>query len=310
MLSADTPKKYADARTAMWALLPKNHRDIINRLIESIGAHRTGPDTGYTYRKYDNMPMPARGDNSNSQYAMLGYKAAALLGAEFDPQVFLDEAKRLLEQQNVVTFLPEVPAMRRQDMKEAGDPKKRTGTASTVKPTSWTYSAMKSTGCVPQMTAAGISSLMISLDELKLRGKLDKKLEQQIESCISSSLATLQLKFYDEDGRNELWGSLSETQAGWGLFYNLYSVERGCRMAGVRFLGGEVDWHTIGSEILVKLQRKDGSWAGERYNGPVTSTVKPSRAGDAIDTCLAILFLKAAALPVITEPGGKSDSGD
>ena len=137
--------------------------------------------------------------------------------------------------------------------------------------------------------------------------KLEKAAEQKIESALTSALSTLELRFYDEQGRNELWGDLCETSQGWGLYYNLYSIERGCVLAGAKYLGGTLDWHTIGSEILVKLQRKDGSWAGRRYD---SSASLENNAKQPIDTSLAILFLKAAAMPVITESKGKKDSGD
>ncbi|MCA8910938.1 MAG: hypothetical protein KDB82_04490, partial [Planctomycetes bacterium] len=57
MLEADTPNKYKEARQAMWKLLPEDHRRRIDQLVEIIGGHRTGPDSGYTYRKYPDRDL-------------------------------------------------------------------------------------------------------------------------------------------------------------------------------------------------------------------------------------------------------------
>lgn len=305
MMQADTPRKYEAARKAMTALISEPHRAIVLKLLDTIGAYHTGAMEGWTYRKYENQKLQL-GDNSNSQYAMLGYKAGALLGAEFDDEVFLVESKRLVEQQVEVGWMPPVPAFRRDEWGKPLDDRKKTETRGTIKPVTWGYVCSPSSECLPQMIAAGMSSLMICLDELKLRGKLEKAHEAKVEAAICAGLATLHSTFYGQDGSNELWGELSETMEGWGVYYNLYSIERGCVLAGAKYLGGKLDWHRSGSEILIGLQGKDGAWHGRRYEG--VAAEKAAATTDVprlIDTCLAILILKAAAMPVITESGGR-----
>ncbi len=305
MMQADTPKKYEAARKAMNALVAEPHRLIVLKLLDTIGAFHTGAMEGWTYRKYEGMKLQ-HGDNSNSQYAMLGYKAGALLGAEFDDEVFAIESRRLIEQQVEISYLPAVPAFRREDLGKPLDDRKKTDTRGTIKPASWGYMCGPSAECLPQMVAASMSSLMICLDELKLRGKLEKALETKVEAALNAGLATLQSTYYQHDGGNELWGELSETMEGWGLFYNLYAIERGCVLAGAKYLGGKLDWHRIGSEILIGLQGKDGSWRGRRYEGAAAEkAAAASEPPRLVDTCLAILFLKAAAMPVITESGSR-----
>jgi hypothetical protein len=304
MLKADSPKKYAEARKAMWALISKPHQDLVMRLLASLGARKT--KSGWSYTP-DQAAQTAQGDNSNSQYAMLGFKAAALLGAEFDIQVFKDEAERLLTQFSDETTMPQVSFSRKEQPVKDAKPKKNEGTGgkNMVQPGGWGYISMKSAEFLMQMAAAGISSLMVCMDELKLRGVLEPALEARIEKTLNAALAFTSLRYYKADGSHELYATLSETQHGWGLYYNLYSIERGCMLAGVTQLQGGIDWHRIGSEILLDQQSKDGAWRGYQATYPTSATATSTP--PIIDTCLAILFLKAAAMPVLTEPKRKEE---
>jgi hypothetical protein len=67
--------------------------------------------------------------------------------------------------------------------------------------------------------------------------------------------------------------------------YLLWSVERMAVLYNLKTLGDK-DWYLWGAEILLSNQQFNGSWAGGKYhrNHPVT------------DTCFALLFLKRANL--------------
>jgi hypothetical protein len=67
--------------------------------------------------------------------------------------------------------------------------------------------------------------------------------------------------------------------------YLLWSVERMAVLYNLKTLGDK-DWYLWGAEILLANQRFDGAWAEGKYTGshPVT------------DTCFALLFLKRADL--------------
>jgi hypothetical protein len=67
--------------------------------------------------------------------------------------------------------------------------------------------------------------------------------------------------------------------------YFLWSVERVGVLYDLPTIGNK-DWYRWGAEILVANQQADGNWTGGGYHG----------ANDAIDTCLALLFLKRANL--------------
>ncbi len=67
--------------------------------------------------------------------------------------------------------------------------------------------------------------------------------------------------------------------------YFLWTIERVGVLYGVRTLDGK-DWYRWGVELLVDAQKTDGSWNEGNYPG----------ATRAIDTCLALLFLKRANL--------------
>jgi hypothetical protein len=136
------------------------------------------------------------------------------------------------------------------------------------------------------------------MDELKIRGKPKQKLAERIGLTIRGAEGWLRHNYYTAESFRGPTSPLEVTTIdGWGVYYNLYSVERGCVFAGIRKLEGEVDWYAIGAEALVEAQSTDGSWGND--------TTYAGRAGlerrQTINTCLAILFLKQAAMPVITE---------
>jgi hypothetical protein len=75
-------------------------------------------------------------------------------------------------------------------------------------------------------------------------------------------------------------------------FYCLYGIERAGRLSGQRFIGGN-DWYRIGCEYLVKTQDpSDGSWQGRGAG------VDLDRA-PIVATSFALLFLSKGRTPVL-----------
>ena len=77
-------------------------------------------------------------------------------------------------------------------------------------------------------------------------------------------------------------------------YYYLYALERAGLLCGAETLGTH-RWYPEGAQVLVDLQRPEGSWehAGD-WNKPVWNT------------CFAILFLKRATRPLVASEDAKS----
>jgi hypothetical protein len=175
----------------------------------------------YTASKSDR-----HGDNSNSQYALLGLHAASEAGVPVKAEVWeLARAYWMRGQKNDGSwgYTPENPA----------------SSAS--------------------MTCAGISSLIIagmrryqgqeSLQGDRIqncgRGGFNKNLAMGIDWLARN------FQVRQNFGGGQQW-----------KFYYLYGLERAGRLSGVRFFG-EHDWYRLGAEELVQEQDKlSGSWQG------------------------------------------------
>jgi hypothetical protein len=165
------------------------------------------------------------GDNSNTQYALLGLQAASDVGVPIDPTVW--QRARLYWELC----------------------QKRDG--------SWAYTP-DSNIPTASMTCAGISSLVTTSAARGLdRG--DEFLDNAVihncgagggDSHLKRGIDWLATHFQvDENfGAGKQW-----------VFYYLYGLERAGRLAGVRNFG-EHDWYHLGARKLVSEQQKD-SWA-------------------------------------------------
>ncbi len=176
------------------------------------------------------MPDATRlGDNSNTQYALLGLAAAGDASVPVDPGLWqLARDYWALSQQ-------------------------RDG--------SWAYT-VDSRAMSASMTCAGIASLAASgprrahaegeefLDGETVhqcdRGGTDGSLRRAIDWLASH------FKVDQNFGSGTQW-----------KFYYLYGLERAGRLTGTRFFG-EHDWFRLGAEELVRTQsKKSGAWSGE-----------------------------------------------
>jgi hypothetical protein len=176
----------------------------------------------WSYSRFKGRP----GDNSNSQYALLGLHAASEAGAVVKPEVWTLAREYWVKGQ------------------------KANG--------SWAYTP-DSGGETGSMTCAGLSSLVIT-GVRRYQGQ--EYLEgETIHDCGKGGANTNLLRgvswmtqhfaVSQNPGSRNLW-----------KYYYLYGLERAGRLAGIRFFGGN-DWYRQGAEHLVHEQdRLGGFWQG------------------------------------------------
>jgi len=128
------------------------------------------------------------------------------------------------------------------------------------------------------MTAAGLASIFITMDNLNLasgcpcRGGQSQRSKGDFERRVDAALSWLE--------KNYTASKNPKDPAGHYHFYWLYSVERVGIAAGYKYFGKH-NWFKEGAEHLVKRQGGDGNW------------------GQLHETCFAILFLYKGRAPVL-----------
>ena len=208
-------------------------------------------------------------DLSNTQYALLGLKAASRCGVKIPRRVWTSALEFHLEYQKekgeeVEIRVNEVRGDYRIEWTEKA---KARG-----------FSYVKNRAATGSMTTAGLAGLLICQSELWQSRSFSGKLRARTRDAIRDGFAWMQLNF---SVRNN-------PKAGWSAYYYyLYGLERAGILGRVRFIGMH-DWYREGAEVLMKAQRANGSW----------------RSDDLVDTCFALLFLKRASFrtgnPAIT----------
>jgi hypothetical protein len=202
---------------------------------------------------YSAMKM-RQGDNSNTQYALLGLQAASEAGVPVDPSVW---------------------ALSRRYWEES---QKADG--------SWAYHAADRMPGYGSMTAAGISSLVITgLKQFQGRERLEGS---EIHNCGVGDTSTKFLRALQWMGTHFRVGENPERGLMW-RYYFLYGMERAGRLSGQRFFG-QHDWYREGAERLVHDQDQiQGCWRG----------VPMAENHELIATSFALLFLAKGRSPVL-----------
>jgi hypothetical protein len=188
-----------------------------------VGDERTG---AWTY--YGQVGERTRGDNSNSQFALLGLHEAEQAGIEIDQRVWQRALEYWLSCQH-----------------EDG---------------SWSYykaaegeSKAPSTG---SMTCAGIGALVIASGQLhegdaRVVGETIQCCgPQQDQSPLERGIQWLASRFSVQVNPGMSSGARLDFRRS-GLFYYLYGMERVGRLTGRRFIGRH-DWYREGAESLVQ----------------------------------------------------------
>jgi len=199
-----------------------------------------------------------RGDNSNSQYAALGLRAAFDAGV-LVPQEALELARKWWE-------------TNQQGTKPAEKPDVATGPKPSAAPRGWDYSKAGTSNEKPfgSMTAGAVSAVVIYDYLLKREWKPDP--------VVQSGLSWLDENFSVVTNPQKY----PEFQ-----YYYLYALERVGMLTNAATIGSH-DWYREGANYLLGAQSAEGSWrAGNAMRGGEDAQA-------VWDTCFAILFLKRA----------------
>ena len=184
-----------------------------------------------------------RYDFSNTQMAVLALREAALAGCEI-PEIVWKRAQKLYFD----------------NQRDDG---------------SWEYQGKDNEG-YGSMTAAGLASIFITMDNLNLasgcpcQGGHSQQAAGEFDRRVDSTLAWLEKNFQP---------NTNPKKGGWPLYW-LYSVERVGIAAGYKYFGKH-NWYVEGAEHLVKSQKGGGEW-GQLY-----------------ETCFAVLFLYKGRGPIL-----------
>jgi cell division protein FtsB len=208
---------------------------------------------------------PLGGDNSNTQFAVLGLWKLAEAGAEVDRRALRACESHWLETQHADggwDYCSRAP-----------------------RPTGGGGVRTVLTGpSTPAMTAAGLATLNIFADLLHLNDEgtfaaghapncgRSGPYEQQMDAAQARTEADLAAFLAAGRGRG----------LGMNTEYYLYSVERVGAASGQKYFGG-LDWYASAARLFLAAQNRDGSW------------------GDTVNTSLAILFLAKGQSPVFFE---------
>jgi prenyltransferase beta subunit len=166
-------------------------------------------------------------DNSNTQFAILGLREAAIAGIKIGRKTWERTLEHFLKTQN-----------------EDGG---------------WGYQINQhSTG---SMTCAGIGSIVICEQMLGSNGD-DTNADGSPKCCDRNDRTTEALRRAQQWlSRYFAVGVNPGEQGGRWVLYYLYGIERAGRLSGQRFFGNH-DWYREGAAYLIERQsRRDGSWS-------------------------------------------------
>lgn len=267
------------------------------------GAWRYGETAEYGSRGQRNTRDH---DFSNTQYAILGLRAAAELGCTVKSEIWSDLLQFIIVSQEPTG--PEVAAV------DGDRPGATRSTTTRDRARGWGYSGNMSwvpdadddadddapkrkgkdkdkdkdappappripfremQGVRPygSMTAACAATLVICRSELLGTRGYSAELDRRAEQSIRDGIAWIGANFtFPENPGNDGWH-----------YYWVYSLERAADLAGVERVGPH-DWYGIGAESLLAAQGRDGSWIRE---GSLEQT-----------TSWALLFLRRGTKPV------------
>ncbi|HEY8505423.1 MAG TPA: DUF4159 domain-containing protein [Gemmataceae bacterium] len=201
-----------------------------------------------------------RGDNSNTQYALLGLHAAKQAGAKIPEKDWKEIRDYYVNSQA-----------------QPGD-----GTGG------WGYQPRPDGGRSPTsltMTVAGLCGLYIAGEELhEGRQQLDPNTGVAARCNVyeENKPIAMALNWLAAPGRFSFEVSTH-------TFYNIYGIERAGRLSGRRFLGGH-DWYREGCKRLVTMQHDDGSFY-LRNQGTDSWPI--------VSTSFALLFLSKGRTPIL-----------
>lgn len=320
MYLAETFEEREVARKKLREAIPQRFNTFVDNSWKRLDEAFDGNGYGYG-------PGATGFDNSNSQFAMLGMRAAVALGSEVKVEVFVREAKRLFNTFSPVNAFDMVPLERPWKSREQSE----TDARIMIRPGGWGYGGVFSSDgkykAVPHGCSGGaLCSLAIAIDELALRKMLKPEDELAADKCLAGGIAALnhcEVRLYGlanerikiEDDRapkakkekrpapkrnaDDFEGMFidalvertnSTCGSGRGMYYDLWALERGFVICGVKTVGG-ADWYEQIATYLLSCQMPDGSWRPKNLVGIYSGT------NVYIGTAWAALILKRVAPP-------------
>ncbi len=172
------------------------------------------------------------GDHSNSQYAVLGLRSAVRAGVSVPERAFKAARDHFL--------------------------------SAVCDDGGWSYQPTFKTSSSSSMTSAGVSSLLICMENMP-------SLTEEEKATVMAAID----RGFDALGKNMKLDKDS--------LYALYGIERAGVLGGRASMGGN-PWYVPGARRLIEEQGRDGFWHGQYH--------------EAVDTAFAILFLKKATAPI------------
>jgi hypothetical protein len=218
-------------------------------------------------------------DLSNTQYALLGLKAASRCGVKVPTSAWTDALEFLLAYQ-----VPDGPEVAFRANEVRGE--YRVEWSERAKARGFGY--VEKSPATGSMTTAGAAGLMICQSELWKSRKFTGEMRARTRVGVRDALAWMQANFAVDHNPGLPF-------SGPWHFYYLYGLERMGILSHSRFLG-PIDWYKSGADLLLQWQKKDGHWEENEAD----------KAGGRflVDTCFGLLFLKRGtfrtANPVIT----------
>ncbi len=272
------PRKDLDWMRELVAFLIENM--VYSKVVTQNGVITT-PKNAWSYPEHN------QGDHSNTQYAILGLRAAQRSGVRIPRAAWEDVWTKVLDHFLDVQEAdgPQVMRWVMHEDSEHGYVTYKSVSRVPDKARGWTYTAgieakpggkVHSDATTGSMTCVGIASLVIAMDGLaQIRSpKLSASRKREVINAVHDGLAWMAHHFTVTTNPGHPSGD-------W-LYYYLYGMERAAVLSGVRNIG-QHDWYREGAEFLMSHQR-GGSWSS-RQTGAIPGT------------CFALLFLTKATVP-------------
>jgi hypothetical protein len=223
-------------------------------------------ETGYW--TYTASARPNSGDLSNTQFAILGLRAAVRCGLKVPVKTwtrFMDALLMAQESSGPTVMMPDF----RSYSSRSGKPSFYVAHA---RARAWGYTP-GGRGISGSRTAMGISSMLIAHEGLSLTNRSSAaRYSSRARKSIRDGLAWLWSRWTVSENPN--MGTSH-------LHYYLYALERVGVLSGKRYIGDR-DWYREGAVFLLKNQDAYGSWGN-----------------DVINTAFALMFLKRSTPPPV-----------
>ncbi len=264
----------------VYARLTPEHREAVEKGV----AHLTAAQNSIGLWTYvdERVKTPVKYDLSNTQYGLLGLRAAADCGVKVKPLVWKAALRGLFLNQDAkgekVTLTNDVEkdgyVFRTKDVAETR-PFRYTHAKKHGPAGENTVPTMPATG---SMTTAGVCSVAICMEGMWRSRKFSGTERKKANDAIRDGLAWLQQNFTVE--KNPGHPNMRHH------FYYLYGLERMGMLTDRRWIGSH-DWYKEGADLLLARQREPfGGWAG-----------------GAVQNAFAVLFLKRATARSIAVSG-------